>query len=48
LRLVQLNAVLDLDKHEAQTVVEPEGEKAVPTRFAAKAIAENRAPEMAP
>jgi hypothetical protein len=44
----QLNAALDLDKHEAQTVAEPEGEKVVPASFAAKVMAESRAAEMAP
>ena len=41
----QLNAVLDLDKHDAQTVVESDE---VPARFAAKVMAESRAVEMAP
>jgi phosphomannomutase len=44
----QLNAALDLDKHDSQMVAETEGEKAVPTSFAAKVTAENRAAEMAP
>jgi N12 class adenine-specific DNA methylase len=45
----QLNAVLDLDKHDAQVVAEvPEGEKAVPASFAAKVMAESGAAEMAP
>ena len=44
----QLNAVLDLDKHDVQTVAEgPEGEKA-PAGFAAKVLAKNREAEMAP
>ena len=44
----QLNAALDLDKHDAQVVAEvPEGEKTVPASFAAKVMAENRAAEMA-
>ncbi len=44
----QLNAALDLDKHETQTVSEPEGEKTAPAGFAAKVVAESRAVEMAP
>jgi hypothetical protein len=44
----QLNAALDLDKHETQTVAEPQDEKAVPASFAARVMAENRAAEMAP
>jgi hypothetical protein len=44
----QLNAALDLDKHDSQTVAEPEGEKTVPASFAARVMAENRAAEMAP
>ena len=46
----QLNAALDLDKHDAQVVDEgrePE-EKVVPAGFAARLQAENRAPAMAP
>jgi CheY-like chemotaxis protein len=45
---VQLNAALDLDKHEAQVVAEerePE-EKAVPASFAARVRAESRASAM--
>jgi hypothetical protein len=45
----QLNAALDLDKHEAQVVpedCEPE-EKTVPTSFAARVMAENRPAAMA-
>lgn len=38
----QLNAVLDLDKHEAQTVADSEGEKELPASFAAKVMAEER------
>jgi hypothetical protein len=44
----QLNAALDLDKHEAQVVPEdrePE-EKIVPTGFASRIRAENRVPAM--
>jgi len=44
----QLNASLDLDKHDAQTVAEPEGEKAVAASFAARIIAEDRAAAMTP
>jgi len=45
----QLNAALDLDKHEAQVVAEDrEYEKAVPASFAAKVMGENRRTEMAP
>jgi N12 class adenine-specific DNA methylase len=46
----QLNAVLDLDKHDTQVVAETNDseEKAVPASFAAKVMAENRATEMAP
>ena len=48
-RQAQLNAALDLDKHDEQTAADsPEGEKAVPASFAARAMAENRAAEMAP
>jgi len=44
----QLNAMLDLDKHEQQTVAETAGEKAVPASFAARIMAENLAAEMTP
>jgi hypothetical protein len=49
-RQAQLNASLDLDKHEAQVVDEPgePEEKAVPASFAARVLAENRASVMAP
>jgi hypothetical protein len=40
-------ALLDLDKHELQTVAEQEGEKAVPVSFAATVMAGNQAAEMA-
>jgi uncharacterized membrane-anchored protein YhcB (DUF1043 family) len=44
----QINALLDLDKHDAQTVAEmPEGEKAQSASFVAKVMAENPATEMA-
>jgi|ERR1035441_4132107 hypothetical protein len=46
----QLNAALDLDKHEAQVVAEdrdPE-EKTAPAGFAARIQAENRVPAMVP
>jgi hypothetical protein len=41
----QLNAALDLDKHEAQTLGESEE---VPASFAVKVMAGNRAAEMTP
>ena len=49
-RQAQLNACLDLDKHEAQVVDEPREpeEKAVPASFAARILAENRAAAMVP
>jgi hypothetical protein len=40
--------VLALDKHEAQIVAEPDGDKAVPASFAAKVTTEKRAAELAP
>jgi N12 class adenine-specific DNA methylase len=43
----QLNASLDLDKHEMQAVAE-EPDKEVPASFAARVMAENRAAEMTP
>jgi N12 class adenine-specific DNA methylase len=43
----QLNASLDLDKHDAQVVTE-EPEKAVPASFAARVLAQDRAGAMAP
>jgi hypothetical protein len=46
----QLNAMLDLDKHEAQVVAEdrePE-EKMIPVGFAARIRAEDRAAALAP
>jgi N12 class adenine-specific DNA methylase len=44
----QLNAALDLDKHDTQTVAESQEETAVPASFVAKVMAGNRAAEMAP
>jgi len=41
----QLNAGLDLEKHETQTVADTEE---VPASFAAKVMVENRAAAMAP
>ena len=41
----ELNAMLDLDKHDAQVVAEPEAGVAAAS-FAAKVMAENRAAEM--
>ncbi len=43
-----LNKLLDLDKHDAQVVAEPDGEKAAPASFAARVMAESHAAEMAP
>lgn len=43
----QLNAALDLDKHESQVVAD-DPEKEVPASFAGKVLAEHRAAEMAP
>jgi hypothetical protein len=44
----QLNAALDLDKHEAQVVAETSDttEKTVPAGFTARVQAEDRAAEM--
>jgi len=44
----QLNAALDLDKHDSQTVAEPEGEKAVQGGFAARGIADERVATVPP
>ena len=47
----QLNACLDLDKHDAQIVDEPREpaeERAVPAGFAARVLAEGRSPAMVP
>jgi hypothetical protein len=46
----QLNACLDLDKHDAQIVDEPREpeEKAVPASFAARVRAEDRSAALAP
>jgi hypothetical protein len=44
----QLNAALDLDKHEAQVVAEEnDPEKAVPASFATRVLGETRGAEMA-
>ena len=51
MKQAQLNACLDLDKHEAQIVDEPREpaeEKAMPAGFAARVRAEGRAAAMAP
>jgi hypothetical protein len=49
-RQAQLNAALDLDKHEAQIVAEPHEpeEKTVPAGFAARVRAEERGAAIAP
>ena len=46
----QLNASLDLDKHDTQVVAEPREpeEKTAPASFAARVRAEDRAAAMAP
>jgi hypothetical protein len=45
----QLNAALDLDKHDAQVVAEvPEPEEKAPTTFVARIRAEDRRLVMAP
>jgi hypothetical protein len=43
----QLNAAMDLDKHEAQAVAE-EPERVVPASFAARMMAESPGAEMLP
>jgi hypothetical protein len=45
---VQLNASLDLDKHEAQVIAEPTDEKAISPGFIGRVTAEDRAAAMAP